>query len=152
MSKYTFKADIENKTNIGSCGLQRIYEDSSKDVLVLGQMITLFGQPQTISENFENQYSYSILAEDENGKTAPLSVYSGEIGGLDDEVSKQAAKELADYIKSAVPSDYDYVGYYMDVPVKVKLGIKDGRPYQGGEPLELSDEEFSQLYKKLYDL
>lgn len=152
MSKYTFKVDIENKTNTGSCGLQRIYEDSSKDVLVLGQMITLFGQPQTISENFENQYSYSILAEDENGKTVPLSVYSGEIGGLDDEASKQAAKELADYIKSAVPSDYDYVGYYMDVPVKVKLGIKDGKPYQGGEPLELSDEEFSQLYKKLYDL
>lgn len=152
MSKYVFKADAENNTNIGSCALQRIYEDSSKDVLVLGQMITLFGQPQTMTENFENQYSYSILAEDENGKIVPLLVYSATIGGLDDDESKQAAKELADYIKSAEPSDYDYVGYYMDVPVKVKLGIKNGKPYQDGEPLDLSDEEFSELYKRLYDL
>ena len=40
----------------------------------------------------------------------------------------------------------------MDVPCKVKMGVKNGKPYTEEEILNLTDEEFEELYKRLYGL
>ena len=40
----------------------------------------------------------------------------------------------------------------MDVPCKVREGVKDGVPYYQEEELHLTEEEFRALYEKVYGL
>lgn len=154
--EYIFlKVDDEEKI-WGTSKICDIYElmEYDKSPLAYGQMLTLFGEPLYTTENLENQYSYVISATDKDGNVTYLNVYSGptgpSIGGTDEDVD--AAKELALYIKEAKPTDYEYVGYYMDVPCKVTMGVRDGEPYMTEEILNLTEEEFSKMYKELYGL
>ncbi len=154
--EYTF-AKINDEEKIwGTSKICDIYEifEYDKQPFAYGQMLTLFGEPLYTTENLENQYSYVIEATDSAGNVLYLSVYSGPSGpsiggsaGADD-----AAKALVQYIRAAAPSDYDYEGYYMDAPCKVKMGVKNGESYMEEEMLDLTDEEFVELYNKLYGL
>lgn len=161
--EYRFKnvKEFDESKIIGTSKLCDIYNImecldcfEEKAAVAFGQLKRAFGEPMYISENMEQQYEYQIIAEDENGKNIYLSVYSGSsgpsIGGAD--VAIEAAEKLAEYIRGMDTVDYDYKGYYMDAPAVIKMGIKDGSPYYGAEELELSDEEFTKLYKKLYNL
>lgn len=152
---YTFKKETEYKIEEGSSWICSIYEeDYDKQVLALGQLKTLFGEPHYITENLENQFGYSIAVTDEAGKTIYLDVYSGasgpSIGGMQGEEYEKAVEALTAYIKEADVSDYDYEGYYMDAPCKVKMGVKNGVPYEEEEMLDLTEEEFNELYERLY--
>ena len=127
------------------------YDDFPK---AYGQLVSLFGEAKYVSENLENQYEYFICATDKSGDDHVLCAYSGPTGpalsGYDtDEGLVQALLTL---IREAVPADYDYEGDYMDGPCKVFMGVKDGKPYMREEELALSQEEFTELYKKLYGL
>ncbi len=147
--KYTFKKSEEDKTIAGSSKLCGIYDDFGKDILAFGQLKTLFGEPLYISENLENQFSYCIVATSESGEIYYLDAYSASsgpsIGGPAS--AREAAMALATYIREAAVSDYDYEGYYLDGPSKVKMGIKNGQPYEEYE--ELSPDEAIDLYQRI---
>lgn len=116
--------------------------------LVYGRLRGLFGEPLYEEEDTENQYSYCIIATAEDGKEIVLDAYSGPsgpaIGGHHDEESRAAAAQLVKYIQQAVPADYEYEGYYMDGPTRIRQGVKNGVPYFEEE--ELSDEEMEELF------
>ena len=157
---YTFQSVedtgvLANSSNI--CNLIDDYVDyGNKFSLVCGKIKSLFGQPVYETENFENLFSYCILATSEDGEEIYLDIYCAgtgpAIGGEQDEGSKKAAKALADYIWKAKPVDYANKAYYMDGPTVLEFGIKDGAPYYNEAELELSEKEFHELYAKLYDL
>lgn len=155
-AKYTFSKVNDEEKIWGThkiCDIYELYE-YDESPLAYGQMLTLFGEPLYTTENLENQYSYVISATDKEGNVTYLNVYSGptgpSVGGTDED--EDVAKELVLYIKEAKPTDYEYVGYYMDVPCKVIMGVRDGEPYMTEEILNLTDEEFSKMYKELYGL
>lgn len=160
--KYVFKAEsMETLTDTmgGTSLIRHMIEiggpgSYEKGILCLGQLKTLFGEPLYITEDLEDQYAYCISASDENGKKIYLHAYSGPsgpaIGGNHDEDSRRAADELAGLVTGARVTDYDYEGYYMDGPCAVKMGVKNGEPYE--EERELSEEEFAKLCKELYGM
>ncbi len=151
---YTFKKETEYKINGGSklCNIYDIGE-FDKQVLALGQLKTLFGEPHYITENLENQFSYLIAATDETGKTIHFDVYSASsgpaIGGMHGKEYEEAAKALKKHIRQADASDYDYEGYYLDAPCKVRMGVKNGVPYTEEEMLDLTEEEFVKLFERV---
>lgn len=115
-----------------------------RQVLVLGQMMTLFGEPEHSSSDCEEEYGYYIRAEGDGESAVCLSVYSASsgpsIGGSQTEESREAADALAEMITAAQPSDYDYIGIYWDGPSLVKKGVKQGSPYYEEEELSPEDE------------
>ncbi len=160
--EYIFTAESADKLQADRSKIRGIYDDFSdpaydqKQAIGLGQLMALFGAPLYISENYEDQFSYCISAVSKDNIKLYFEVYSGSsglaIGGRTDELSRNAADMLAEYICNAKTVDYDYTGYYMDGPSKIQQGIKNGIPYYNEETLVLGEEEFSALYKKLYFL
>lgn len=121
--------------------------------LLYGKIKALFGQPLYETENMENLFSYCILTTSEEGEEIYLDIYcagSGPaVGGRQDEKSRKAAKALVDYIWQAEPIDYAHKAYYLDGPTVLAFGIKDGVPYYNETELNLSEEEFGELYARL---
>ena len=154
-SKYKFIAqDMEtmNRTMFGTSGIRRSEESFQDDVLCLGQLKTLFGEPLYITDDLEDQFAYCILALTEEGKEIYLHVYGGStgpaIGGKQDKDSRDAADALAKMIVQAHPSDYEYEGYYWDGPTVVREGIRNGVPYRQEEELAMPIEERKRLYEE----
>ncbi len=155
---YTFKRSQEpESTMYYSSKICNIYYPFGADfnenmAKFPGQLKFLFGEPFVMNEDFENILNYIIEAKDEFGNILLLSVYSAgsgpSIGGhsKDNETEYiKAAEELATYIREADVLDYEYEGYYLDGPNKIKMGIKNGKPYY--EETEMSEEEALELYK-----
>ena len=124
--------------------------------LVYGRLKKLFGQPLHETENLEEQYSYCISATAEDGETVCLNVYSGAsgpaIGGAQNEASSEAAAALVAFIRQAEPADFEYTGYYMDAPARIWMSVKNGVPYYRQELLDMPEDEWSALYRRLYGL
>ena len=134
------------------CPIYDFDENFQKNwVMVLGQLKSLFGKPNYVTNNLENQFSYIIKATNENGDYLLLEAYCAgtgpAIGGLNDNVSKLAADELAMYIRQAPTVDYDYEGYYLDTMSKVHQGIKNGVPFW--EETEISPKEFEEFSEEI---
>lgn len=157
---YTFKAvDQDDFLN----GTSKIYDlvdgfddYENKCARIYGNLRTLFGEPLYETEDMENLYSYSIAATSDAGDTVYLSAYSGPsgpaIGGMSGKESLQAAQALAEYIRCALPSDYECKSYYLDGPCVIRMGVKNGTPFCEEAELELSPEEFEKLCKRLYSV
>lgn len=118
-----------------------------------GQLKYLFGEPLQMTEDFENILDYIIEAVDESGNILLLSVYSAgsgpSIGGHyedNEEAYRKAAEELAAYIRQADVLDYDYEGYYLDGPCKIKMGVRNGKTYY--EETQMSEEEALEVFKR----
>ncbi len=134
------------------CPIYDFDENFQKNwVMVLGQLKNLFGKPNYVTNNLENQFSYIIKATNENGDYLLLEAYCAgtgpAIGGLNDNASKLAADELAMYICQAPTVDYDYEGYYLDTMSKVHQGIKNGVPFW--EETEISPKEFEEFSEEI---
>lgn len=130
---YKFRRATENERQQWSGGTHNIYRYGNSDeqfALFLGKAITVFGQPDFMDTDYENMYSYLIVAENEEDKLY-LEIYHGPsgsaIGGKDGENYKTASEELAKLILSAEPSDYEWSGVYEDIPVNIKYTIKNGK-------------------------
>ncbi|WP_049946314.1 hypothetical protein [Butyrivibrio sp. WCD2001] len=113
-----------------------IYDEIDENLFALayGQLRTLFGEPDYETEDLENMYDYNVVATDKEGNEYYMYAYSGPTGPAigtreDDEKTEKAARALAEKIKSVEPTDYDYVGYYFDFGLTVKMGVKNGKPY-----------------------
>ena len=145
----------------GSSNICHIIEGFSSDymeqtTLVYGRLRSLFGEPSYETNDLENQYCYYITATSEDGTERLIYAYSASsgpaVGGKHDEMSAEAAKQLVQYILQAEPADYDYEGYYLDGPSKVHMWVEDGVPYVEEEELNLSDEEFGELFRQVKGL
>ena len=156
--KYQFKTvSDENKISGGKIfniidGFPPDYSEQA--ALIYGKLKTLFGEPLYEEKDVENQYIYGLVATAEDGREIFLHAYSGPsgpaIGGNEDEESRKAAHQLAELILQAAPTDYDYVGYYLDGPCRIHEGIKNGVPYHEEESLDdLSEEELDEIFREV---
>ena len=141
--KYQFKA-VDDLQKISGSNIMNIIDGfppdySEQAVLIYGKLRTLFGDPLYEEEDVENQYTYVVATTTEDGREIFLHAYNGPsgpaIGGQQDEESRKAAYQLSEMIQQATPTDYDYVGYYMDGPSRIHEGIKNGVPYYEEEEL-----------------
>lgn len=119
--------------------------------LIFGKLKTLFGEPNYLSINNEDWFGYFIMYK---GKYFEIYGASdiAHIGGDDSKESIELAKELSEYILSTNSSDYEWTSYYIDFNLKITYKVENGIPSRKIEELTLSDEEFSRLYNKVYNL
>jgi len=108
--------------------------DSAYHSLFIGQLLTLFGNADYLTENNENLLSYAIEAKRDDGEIIYLEVYYGPsgpaIGGIaSEEIYTNAAKELSKLIMDAEPTDFEISSTYEDVGCSVIMGVKNGKPY-----------------------
>ncbi len=155
--EYIFEKCNPEDVDTEIANICNVYDVDNQDghSLFLGQVKTLFGEPDYITKDNENMFSCMVSATDKEGNVIYLDIYYGPsgpaIGGDDDEESAKAATELSNLIIQAEPTDYDWEGYYIDIPVKINMGVKNGQPYYNSEILELSDEEYMELINEVYD-
>ena len=108
--------------------------DSSYHSLYIGQLLTLFGNSDYITDNNEDLLSYVIEAKRDDGTTIYLEAYYGPsgpaIGGIsNEEIYEKAANELAKLIRDAKPTDYEVRSDYEDMGVTIIMGVKNGKAY-----------------------
>lgn len=108
--------------------------DNTYQSLFIGQLLTLFGSADYVTENNEELLSYVVAAEDEEGNVIYLEAYYGPsgpaIGGIaGDEAYENAAGELAWLIMNAEASDFELSSVYEDIGISLKMGVKDGQAY-----------------------
>ena len=149
---FQFRALGEEEAKRAGCpsgakirGLGALNEEAF--TLTYGRLLTLFGPPVYEGRDMENQYRFDIEARDEQGGVRFLYAYSGPsgpaVGGGQEELDRLAADQLAELVQSAEPSDYDYTGYYLDGPCKIRMGVKGGKAYF--EESEFTDEDFRKM-------
>ncbi|MCH5343242.1 MAG: hypothetical protein J1E64_04320 [Acetatifactor sp.] len=156
--KYEFKV-VDDQSKVNGSKICNIIDGfpldySEQKVLIYGKLKTLFGDPLYEEKDYENQYTYDVVTTTEDGKEIFLYAYNGPsgpaIGGQQNEESRKAAYQLIDLILQATPTDYDYVGYYLDGPSKIQEGIKNGVPYYDEEELgDLSKEEMDKIFREV---
>lgn len=134
-SIYSFEKCEPDKLPMPRSKICNVYEMETEreSSMFLGQVKTLFGEPDYITEDYEEMFSCAVAAKDQDGNILYLEIYNGAsgaaIGGANDEVSEKAANELIRLIINAEPTDYDWEGVYSDIPVNIKMGVKNGKPY-----------------------
>ena len=131
-----YKADPD-KLPEGTHNIRGIYNESSYSAkhhsLFIGQLLTLFEDPDYVTDNNEDLLSYVVAAEDTNGNVIYMEVYYGPsgpaIGGLEGEDYELAAKELERIIKATQATDFEIESVYEDYGVTLKMGVKNGIAY-----------------------
>lgn len=142
---YNFKACSPDLLTYGGSKIRNLYEDKPSEYhsLFIGQVLSRFGEPDYVTEDNENLFSKAVSAEDKNGNTVYLEIYYGPsgpaIGGdVSSEECRKAADELAEFIMSAEPKDFEYKSVYEDFGVTVTMGVENGKPYyQSDIPADL---------------
>lgn len=147
---YTFRkptqkelSALENKGFSKLCSVYDIMKMDEKLVnekfaLFYGKLRTVFGEPDYTTDDYEDMYSYNVMAVGENGESFYLEVYHGasgaSVGGKPFDISKEQEKiymkvagELIAFIESAEPSDYVWEGVYEDTSENVRYTVKDGK-------------------------
>ncbi|MDE5946295.1 MAG: hypothetical protein K2G63_03160 [Oscillospiraceae bacterium] len=137
------KSTIEEKQQAVSYGMSGdwIYESgkagNEEYALFFGKVRTVFGEPDYISEDWENMYGYMITAEDcEDNNKLFFEIYHGSCGSsvamprskdVDSNAYEKAKKQLVELIESAEPVDYEWEGVYEDIPVNIKYIVRNGK-------------------------
>ena len=156
--KYQFKV-IDDQNKISGSNIFNIIDGfpsdyNDQEVLIYGKLKILFGDPLYEEKDIETQYTYGIVTTTEGGREIFLHIYNGSsgpaIGGQQDEESRKAAYQLLEMIQQAAPTDYDYVGYYLDGPSRIREGIKNGVPYYEEVEFDnLSKEEIDEIFQEV---
>ena len=145
---YVFKRTDRDNYKGGGCLMNVGGTTAEAERLYPGQAIALFGQPDYFSEDYEDIFSMVVSAENsDGGEPVYLEIYHGPsgpaIGGDGSPEAEAAAAELAELLLAAKPADYDWEGDYADIPVHIKMGIRNGVPYYESEmPEDLDPEDF----------
>ena len=143
---FTFRRADRSKYQGGS-NIRNVGNSSQQAaVLFPGQAIALFGQPDQFTDDYEDIFSMVVSAEREGCEPVYLEIYQGPsgpaIGGDCHSIeANAAAKELAQLLLAAKPADYDWEGDYADIPVHIKMGVKNGVPYHEDDMAENFDPE-----------
>lgn len=136
---YKFEKCDSQKLSQGTSCICNVYsgEKGEKHSLFIGQVIKLFGNPDYMTDDYENAFSCAVSAIDDNGNIIYLEIYHGAsgpaIGGTNDEEARKAAQALAQIIMESEADDYEKEFVYEDIPVKIKMGVKNGIPYYESE-------------------
>ena len=149
--RFTFEAVNDYSLILESPYLMDFGDDCVGEgaALIEGKLLTVFGEPYSISENEENGFEYIIKATSEGGEVTYIAVYSTSgihIGGDREELTRDAANALIDYVNAAKPTDFERVRYYMDFGVEIKSAVKDGKVTMKSR--FLSDEEIDAVYSR----
>ncbi len=127
-------------------------ESQRESAIDEGKLLTVFGSPALVSENYENSFNYFIRVTAEDGRSVILNVYNVgvvHIGATDkDPFTVQAAKALIEYVNSAKPADYSRTVYYLDCDVQIDISVKNGNVtiYTS----EISSTKSDELFEKFY--
>lgn len=136
---YTFRKSTRDEKSQAYVGMSGnwIYQPGEAGdeeyALFFGKVRTIFGEPDFISEDWENMYSYSITAENsEDNNKLFFEIYHGSGGSslamyADSDAYKKAGKQLIELIESAEPADYEWEGVYEDIPVNIKYIVRNGK-------------------------
>ena len=150
-----FKKINERRTDAEVSWIYSVLEygesTTNEMVKIPGKLKTLFGEPNYKSINNEDWFGYFLEYEDKYFEVYGVSDAT-HIGGDSSEESLKIAMKLAEYINSAKATDYEWTSYYMDFELKVTCGVKNDKPFRKIEQLNLTNEEFSQLYDEVYNL
>lgn len=149
--RFTFETVDDHSLIIGTSCLMDFGENCVGEgaALIEGKLLTVFGEPYSISDDEENGFEYIIKATSEAGEVTYISVYSTSgvhIGGDGEDLSLDAAYALVDYVNSAEPSDFERIRYYMDFGVKITTVVKDGNVSMKSS--FLSDNEIDEIYSR----
>ena len=132
---YKFEKTSCEKLEVGYSKIAGMYETEKpqQHSMFIGQVLSCFGEPDYVTDNYENLCSWAIAAIDEEGEETILEIYYGpsgpSISGKSDEKSKMAAQELVEYIKKSKAVEFHYECTYEDFDVDIEMGIKDGIAY-----------------------
>lgn len=142
--EFTFRKitneEFREKTSNVTYGGDWIYEPGEAGdedyALFYGQIQTVFGEPNSRSDDWENMYNYNIEATASDGKALYFMVYHGAGGpsvalptkleNSEEAAYRSASDDLTHIIDGAVPVDYIWEGVYEDIPVKIKYIVKNG--------------------------
>ncbi|MCI8409190.1 MAG: hypothetical protein HFJ09_07985 [Lachnospiraceae bacterium] len=112
-------------------------ETGKKHSLFIGQVMKLFGNPDYMTDNYEDAFSCAVTAKENNGKILYLEIYHGSSGpaisGARNDDTRKAAQALTQIIMESEAVDYEKEFLYEDIPVKIKMGVKNGVPYYDSE-------------------
>ncbi len=130
-------------------GVMETEEDAA---IVQGKLLTVFGEPASTSENYEDSFDYVIRATAEDGRSVILSVYNVgmvHIGAIQqDDFAAKAASALIEYVNAAEPTDFESTVYYLDFFIRIDISLKDGKVTQVSS--EISEEKVQELVDKWY--
>ena len=149
--KFTFETVDDYSLILGTSYLMDFGDDCVGEgaALIEGKLLTVFGEPYSISDNEENGFEYIIKATSDDGEVSHISVYSTSgihIGGDNKEATRKAADALIEYVNSAEPSDFERVRYYMDFGVRITTIVKNGKVSMKSD--FLSDDEIDDIYSR----
>ena len=150
---FTFEAlDREEYTGGGylmDFGQMKTMEDAA---IVEGKLLSVFGTPTIISENYENSFQYVIRATADDGRAVILNVYGMGIvhigAGQNDEFTVQAATALIAYVNSAISANYQRTVYYLDFDLQIDISVRDGNATITNS--QISEEKSRELFEKFY--
>jgi hypothetical protein len=116
------------------CWLTSLGDSSNAEVcLTIGRLLELFGEPDYSTDDFDNLFSYAVVATDEYGNKVYLEIYHGpsglSIGGERTERSKRPINDLKCAVYKVRAKDFCLSCVYNDLNVKVKMGIRHGIPF-----------------------
>lgn len=130
VSKYSYKKVNDPKAALMTSNILHATSLEEETVAQFrGALITLFGQPQRTSQNFEEAYGYIIKATNSTGQSWILTAYEGPggpaIGGDTEKDSiEEVAQDLLNLIEATKPADFEDVGYYEDTGSTIRYGCK----------------------------
>lgn len=126
---------------------------SQKDAAIAeGKLLSAFGQPEYMSENYENSFNYIIRATADNGESVILTVYGMGVVHIgaeqQNDFAEKAAFALIEHVNSFDIADYSRTVYYLDFNLQIDIQVKDDKATIGQS--QISEEKANELFDKFY--
>ena len=120
--------------------------------LVEGKLLTVFGAPADVSDNYENSFNYVIRATADNGESVILTVYGMGVVHIgaeqQNDFAQKAASALTEYVNAFAPADYSRTVYYLDFDMQIDIQVKGGKATISQS--QISQEKANELFDKFY--
>ena len=153
--KFTFESLQDESLMDGSSYFMDFGEMNSQidAAIAEGKLLSAFGQPEFVSDNYENSFNYIIRATAENGESVILTVYSTGVvhigADLKNDFAEKAAFALIEHVNSFAAADYSRTVYYLDFELQIDIQVKNGKATI--EQSQISEKKISELVDKWYN-
>lgn len=152
--KFTFESLQDENLMGGSSYLMDFGEMASQEdaAIVEGKLLSAFGQPEYMSEDYENSFNYIIRATAEGGESVILTVYGTGVVHIgaeqQNDFAESAAAALIEHVNAFSPSDYSRTVYYLDFDLQIDIQVKNGKATISQS--QISEEKSNELFEKFY--
>lgn len=151
-NKYRFRILEDESKCDGTSKVFDLDTDMENVARIWGSLITMFGQTKYVSQEMEEAFDYWLEAVDSENETLVFSIYHGATGlaiGMhkkyeNSDKAKEMVDEFMEKLKTTIPTDFNYVGYYWDYGCKVEMGVVNGKAY--ARDIELDEEDYDDYY------